>query len=86
LNFWQERAEPAAERLLDNLVEDMNSLKRMAYRNPVFNRSYLRSDKYRYMVTCERYLLIYKIVENTVFIDGIQDSRQAEDKSWLWKG
>ena len=84
--FLARVSESAAERLLDNLVEDMYSLERMPYRNPVFNRPYLRSGKYRYMVTCERYLIVYQIVENTVFIDDIQDSRQGSDKSLLWKG
>ena len=84
--FLARVSESAAERLLDNLVEDMYSLERMPYRNPVFNRPYLRSGKYRYMVTCERYLIVYQIVENTVFIDDIQDSRQGADKSLLWKG
>jgi len=81
--FLARVSESAAERLLENLVEDMYSLERLPYRNPVFNRPYLRSGKYRYMVSCERYLIVYQIVENTIFIDDIQDSRQADNKSLL---
>ena len=84
--FLARVSESAAEKLLHNLVENMYSLERIPYRNPVFNRPYIKSGKYRYMVTCERYLIVYQIVENTVFIDDIQDSRQGLDKSLLWKG
>jgi len=76
--------ESAAERLLDQLTDDMQSLECLPYRNPVFNRSYLKSGKYRYMVSCEKYLIVYQIVDRTVFIDDIQDSRQSDDKSLLF--
>jgi len=82
--FLARVSESAAERLLDNLVEDMYSLERLPYRNPIFNRPYIKSGKYRYMVSCERYLIVYQIMNDTVFIDGIQDSRQADDKSLLY--
>ena len=76
--------ESAAERLLDQLADDMQSLERLPYRNPVFNRSYLKIGKYRYMVSCEKYLIVYQIVDNTVFIDDIQDSRHSDNKSLLY--
>ena len=76
--------ESAAERLLDQLADDMQSLRHLPYRNPVFNRPYLKSGKYRYMVSCEKYLIVYQIVDNTVFIDDVQDSRQSGDKSLLF--
>ena len=76
--------EEAAEKLLDKLTADMRSLKHMPYRNPVFNRPYIKSGKYRYMVSCERYLIVYQIVDNTVYIDDIQDSRRSDDKSLLY--
>ncbi|MCL2405582.1 MAG: type II toxin-antitoxin system RelE/ParE family toxin [Defluviitaleaceae bacterium] len=76
--------ETAAERLLVQLADDMQSLERLPYRNPVFNRPYLKIGKYRYMVSCEKYLIVYQIVDNTVFIDDIQDSRQSDDKSLLY--
>jgi len=82
--FLARVSESAAERLLDNLVADMHSLECMPFRNPVFNRPYLRSGKYRYMVSCERYLIVYQVVGDTVFVDDIQDSRQADGKSLLY--
>ncbi|MCL2216326.1 MAG: type II toxin-antitoxin system RelE/ParE family toxin [Defluviitaleaceae bacterium] len=82
--FLARVSESAADRLLNGLVEDMQSLEHLPFRNPVFNRPYLKSGKYRYMVSCERYLVIYQVVDDTVFIDDIQDSRQADDKSLLY--
>ena len=74
----------AAERLLDQLADDMQSLEHLPYRNPVFNKPYLKSGKYRYMVSCEKYLIVYQVVGDTVFIDDVQDSRQSDDKSLLF--
>jgi mRNA-degrading endonuclease RelE of RelBE toxin-antitoxin system len=82
--FLARVSESAAEKLLANLIADIRSLNRMPYRNPVFNRPYLRSGKYRYKLSCERYLIIYQIIDDTVFVDDIQDSRQADDKSLLY--
>ena len=82
--FLARVSESAAERLLDSLVADMRSLEHMPYRNPVYNRPYLKSGKYRYMVSCERYRIVYQIVNNTVFVDDIQDSRQADSRSLLY--
>jgi len=81
--FLARVSQSAAERLLDSLVADMHSLEHMPYRNPVFNRPYLKSGKYRYRISCERHLIVYQVVDNTVFVDDIQDSRQADDKSLL---
>jgi hypothetical protein len=82
--FLARVSESAAERLLDNLVEDIYSLERLPYRNPVFNRPFIKNGKYRYMVSCERYLIVYQVIDDTVFIDDIPDSRQADNKSLLY--
>jgi len=83
--FLARVSESAAERLLDNLIEDMHSLERMPYRNPVFNRPYIKIGKYRYMVSCKRYLIVYQVVGDTVYIDEVQDARQADDKNRLYQ-
>jgi len=73
--------ETAAEKFLDKLVEDMHSLEWMPYRNPVFNRPYIKAGKYRYMVSNKRYLIVYQIADDIVHIDDVQDARQAYDKN-----
>jgi len=81
--FLARVSEAAAERLLNRLTSDIRSLEQMPYRNPVYNRPYLQSGKYRYMLSCGRYRIVYKIEDNTVFIDDIQDCRQTESSSLL---
>ena len=83
--FMARVSESAAEKLLDGLLEDVRSLEKMPYRNPVYNRPYLQSGKYRYMISCERYRMVYQIAGNAVFVDDIQDCRQSDGNSLLMK-
>ena len=82
--FLARVSETAAEKLLDGLIADMHSLGNMPYRNPVYSRPYLKSGKYRYLVSCERYIIVYQVEADTVFIEDIQDSRQSDNKSLLY--
>jgi len=76
---------PAAEKLLDSLVTDMNSLSIMPYRNPVYDRPYIERGKYRYMISADRYRIVYQITDNTVYVDDIQDCRQSDINSLLYQ-
>jgi mRNA-degrading endonuclease RelE of RelBE toxin-antitoxin system len=82
--FLSRVSEKAAEKLLDGLLKDIHSLENMPYRNPIYDRPYLQRGKYRYMVSCGRYRIVYQIEGNTVFIDDIQDCRQSDDHSPLF--
>jgi len=73
----------AANRLLEVLLADIQSLKIMPFRNPPYNRPYLPIGKYRYMVSGKKYRIIYQIDGDFVFVDDIQDCRQDDDKSIL---
>ena len=73
----------AAERLLSDLITDMRSLRTSPLRNPPYNRQYLPIGKYRYMLSCKRYRIVYQIDGDFVFVDDIQDCRQDDDKSIL---
>ena len=81
--FSAQVSETAAEKLLTGLVADIRSLEYMPYRNPVYNRPYLKSGKYRYMMSCDRYRIVYQIEENTIFVEDIQDCRQSDGSSLL---
>ena len=76
--FLARVSESAAERLLERLIEDINSLKQMPFRCPVYDRPYLPKGKYRYMISESRYRIVYQIEGNIVFIDDIQDCRQSD--------
>jgi plasmid stabilization system protein ParE len=81
--FLARVSEAAANKLLDTLVNDIRSLERMPYRNPVYDRPYLQRGKYRYMMSGDRYRVVYQIEADTVFVDDIQDCRQSDDSSFL---
>ena len=71
--------ENAATRLLDSLLAGIRSLETMPQRNPTYNRPYLKSGKYRYLLVAERYRVVYQIEDDVVFVDDIQDCRQSDD-------
>jgi len=79
--FLARMSVPAANKLLDNLITDIMSLESMPFRNPVYNRPYLQPDKYRYMISNKRYRIVYQVDGNFVYVDDIQDMRQADDKN-----
>ena len=49
----------AANKLLDKLAKDIQSLQKMPYRNPTYDRPYLQSGRYRYMLSEKRYRIVY---------------------------
>jgi len=81
--FLARVSESAAYNLLDGLVQDIRSLEGSPYRNPVYDRPYLPAGKYRYMISCERYRIVYQIESNIVYVDDIQDCRQSDIMSLL---
>ena len=81
--FLARVSEEAADRLLDGLINDIQSLCKMPYRNPVYDRPYVQPLKYRYLISCKRYKIVYQIVDDTVFVDDIQDCRQNEENDLL---
>ena len=83
--FLARVSETAAVRLLEELIKDINSLEFMPYRNPVYDRLFLRSGKYRYMMSCGRYRIVYQTEGTTVYVDDIQDCRQSDSNTLLFK-
>ncbi|GHU90340.1 plasmid stabilization protein [Clostridia bacterium] len=71
--------EAAAKRLLTKVNADIRSLSKMPHRYPIYNRPDLEPGKYRRMVSSKHYLVIYHIVENTVYIGKIQDGRRGDN-------
>ena len=81
--FMARVSEDAAENLLDDLLLSIKSLKKMPQRNPVYDRPYFRNGKYRYLISCDRYRIVYQIEENIVYVDDIQDCRQSDINNLL---
>ena len=83
--FLARVSETAAEKLLAGLVTDIRSLEHMPYRNPVYDRPHLKNGKYRYMMSCGRYRIVYQVEDNTVFVEDIQDCRQSDSSSLFFE-
>lgn len=73
----------AAEKTKDSLIAAIGELSAMPRRYSFFNEPYIPQNKYRKMFVKTRYLVLYQIVEDTVYVDYILDCRQ--DYGWLIK-
>ena len=72
-----------AEKLVEDFQETASSLESMPNRCPWFSGAYIPKHQYRYIVFSKRYMLIYQIVDKTVYVDYCIDCRQ--DYGWLLK-
>ena len=72
----------AADRLIEASEKAAKPLETMPLRYPV-DSEIEPHIPYRKMVFEKRYLILFEVVDNTVFIDYILDCRQ--DYSWLLK-
>ena len=81
--FMAQVSTSGAEKLLEGLIDSINSLKNMPQRNPVYDKPYLPKGKYRYLLSCDRYRIVYQIEGQFVYIDDIQDCRQSDINNLL---
>ncbi|GHV95040.1 plasmid stabilization protein [Spirochaetia bacterium] len=77
--FLAQVSENGARKLLQTLIQDIQSLEHMPQRNPYFDRPYIEQGKYRYMLSGRRYRIVYQISNDTVFVEDIQDCRQDDE-------
>lgn len=71
----------AADKLRRDVVEAAKSLQEFPERGSWLTDPLLPANKYRKLLVDKRYLLIYQIKDDTVYIDYILDCRQ--DYGWL---
>ena len=71
----------AAERLANEFTRQAKSLETMPERCPWLFNSYIPEYKYRKLVFEKRYMLLYQIIGNNVYVDAMVDCRQ--DYNWL---
>ena len=83
--FLAQVSDKAAHDLLNQLMEDIQSLENMPQGNPYLFRPYLEDRKYRYKLSYKRYRIVYQIINNNVHVEDIQDCRQDDEKSILPK-
>ena len=83
LSFSANVSRQAARETKQRIVEAIESLCEMPGRFPFFQEEYIPKNKYHKMFVQDRYLVLYQIRDNTVYVDDILDCRQ--DYGWLLK-
>ena len=83
IRFLAQVNKTAATKLKNRLVEEIRSLQDMPQRYPFFNENYIPANKYHKLSIENRYLVLYQIKDDTVYVDWIVDCRQ--DYQWLLK-
>ena len=71
----------AANRLTSEFVKTANSLENMPQRHPWLRGDYIPRNTYRFALFEKRYMLIFQIVDDVVYVDYVVDCRQ--DYRWL---
>ena len=79
--FLAQVSEKAALDLIAEFSEKAKSLEEFPERNPWLSDPYIPAGKYRKLLMGKRYLLIYQIKGDTVYVDYVVDCRQ--DYGWL---
>ncbi|MCD5414835.1 MAG: type II toxin-antitoxin system RelE/ParE family toxin [Clostridiales bacterium] len=79
--FLANVSKEAANEFVDLFRNKIKALEFMPQRNPYLNHSELPQNKYRKLVIKKRYIVIYQIKRNNVYVDYIVDSRQ--DYGWI---
>lgn len=73
----------AAEKLVSDFQQTALSLQQLPNRCPWFSEINIPMHQYRYIIFNKRYMLVYQIINKTVYVDYCIDCRQ--DYGWLLK-
>ena len=81
LKFLAQVSKPAAAAEKKEIMTELRSLSQMPDRYPLFEGSFVPSNKYHRLFIKKRYLALYQVQGDTVYVDYILDCRQ--DYDWL---
>lgn len=79
--FAAQVSEMAAKRLIKEFKVKAKTLEIMPHRCPWLHSTTLPDHKYRKLLFEKHYLLIFQIIDGTVYVDAMVDCRQ--DYDWL---
>lgn len=79
--FLAEVSPKAAEKLVVSFQTAVNSLDENPQRCPWLKSKNIPSNTYRFLIFEKRYMLIFQIRDNTVYVEYVLDCRR--DYSWL---
>ncbi len=81
IRFMANVNKKAAEQKQKQIVSALRALSEMPERFPFLDEDLMPSNKYHKMFIEKRYLVLYQIKDDTVYVDYILDCRK--DYSWL---
>lgn len=81
LRFLAQVSKTAAAAEKKEIMTELRSLSRMPNRYPFFEGMFIPSNKYHRLFIKKRYLALYQVQDDIVYVDYILDCRQ--DYDWL---
>ena len=81
--FLAQISQEAAERLAREFEKTAKSLEIMPKRCPLPSEGYIFKNIYRFILFEKRYMIIFQVIDDTVYADYVVDCRQ--DYYWLIK-
>jgi plasmid stabilization system protein ParE len=81
VRFLAQKSPTAARKVKNGLMNAIRSLHEMPERFSFLEVEFIPSNKYHKMFVEKRYLVLYQIKDQTVYVDYIVDCRQ--DYKWL---
>ena len=69
-----------AQNFINQTLSDIESLKTLPERCPFYENQFIPSNRYRMLLSGKRYLILYEVSINCVYIDYIIDCRQDYTK------
>lgn len=81
VRFLAQKSPAAARRVKNDLMDAIRSLQQMPECSPFLDVEFIPVNKYHKMIVQKRYLILYQIKDQTVYVDYIVDCRQ--DYGWF---
>lgn len=81
VRFLAQKSPMAARKIKNDLLNAIRSLYQIPERFPLLGADFIPPNKYHKMFVEKRYLILYQIKDQTVYVDFIVDCRQ--DYGWL---
>ena len=81
VRFLAQKSPSAARKVKNDLMDAIRSLDQMPELFPFWGAEFIPLNKYHKMFVEKRYLMLYQIKDQTVYVDYVVDCRQ--DYGWL---
>lgn len=76
VRFLAQKSPAASRKIKNELIDSIRSLHQMPERFPFLEAEFIPPNKYHKMFVEKRYLILYQIKDQTVYVDYILDCRQ----------